>query len=135
MQIRFDFTIWISSYWTFSHVFDQILAPVSLYESSFHNYFHWVSSKSCLCEITRLFSSNSSSNSEQYENLQALDPLKMIKTLLILRLFFLSSMKGPLIFYGIKDNFAAENDFDFVNSKIYNRRWWKSGESKWSIFW
>ncbi|XP_060198307.1 small ribosomal subunit protein mS80 (rPPR6) [Lycium barbarum] len=45
---------------------NQTLAPVTVssFESSFRYYSHWLSSKSCLHETTRLFSSTPSSDSE-----------------------------------------------------------------------
>ncbi|KAJ8531167.1 hypothetical protein K7X08_026601 [Anisodus acutangulus] len=84
---------------------NQTLAPVS----SFRYYSNWVSSKSCLRQTTRLFSSNPESlGSEPIEN----DNKDTV--------FALSSEsdEGSSVFDGIEDDLAAGNGSDFGDNKV-----------------
>ncbi|MCD7458336.1 hypothetical protein HAX54_037951 [Datura stramonium] len=90
---------------------DQILASASSFESSFRYYSHWVSSKSCVRDTTRLFSSNSSSDSEKSESLES-EPIGNDKDTVLrdnLGVVSSESDEGSSVFDGIEDNFAADS--------------------------
>lgn len=76
-----------------------------------------VSSKSCLPETPRHFSSNPSSNSEQFESLGS-KPIGNDKDIVSVGAVSSESDEGSSIFYGIEDNFASENGSDFVYNKF-----------------
>ncbi|KAG5575281.1 hypothetical protein H5410_055415 [Solanum commersonii] len=88
---------------------DQTLAPVSSFESSFRYYSHWVSSKSCLRETTRLFSSNPS---EQSESLGS-EPFENDKDSV-----FGGVVEGSSVFDGIEDTLAVENGSDLGDNEV-----------------
>ncbi|KAL3324023.1 hypothetical protein AABB24_038275 [Solanum stoloniferum] len=88
---------------------DQTLAPVSSFESSFRYYSHWVSSKSCLRETTRLFSSNPS---EQSESLGS-EPFENDKDSA-----FGGVVEGSSVFDGIEDTLAVENGSDLGDNEV-----------------
>lgn len=92
---------------------DQTLAPVSSFESSFRYYSHWVSSKSCLRETTRLFSSNPS---EQSESLGS-EPFGNDKDSVFGDNLGIVSSESS-VFDGIEDTLEAENGSDFGDDEV-----------------
>ncbi|XP_055835481.1 pentatricopeptide repeat-containing protein At3g02650, mitochondrial [Solanum dulcamara] len=92
---------------------DQTLAPLSSFESSFRYYSHWVSSKSCLRESTRLFSSNPSEQSESLGS-EAFENDK--DSVFGDNLGVVSS--EPSVFDGIEDTLEAENGSDFGDNEV-----------------
>ncbi|KAJ8541611.1 hypothetical protein K7X08_002427 [Anisodus acutangulus] len=88
---------------------NQILAPVSSFASSFRYYSNWVSSKSCLRQTTRLFSSNPSSVSEESIENDNKDTVFSVS---------FESDEGSSVFDGIEDNLPADNGSDFGGNKV-----------------
>ncbi|KAK4352630.1 hypothetical protein RND71_028148 [Anisodus tanguticus] len=84
---------------------NQTLAPVS----SFRYYSNWVSSKSCLRQTTRLFSSNPSSVSEESIENDNKDTVFSVS---------FESDEGSSVFDGIEDNLPADNGSDFGDNKV-----------------